>query len=85
MWERYREEMDEWVAARVAARAATKRGGAMGKRSERDSAMQVGEVGGIGQKEEEEEKEEALYKDVPVGIREFMKHEKRLKERTAHA
>lgn len=29
--------------------------------------------------------DESLYKDIPVGIREFMKQEKRLKERHAAA
>ncbi|KAJ4303848.1 hypothetical protein N0V88_001445 [Collariella sp. IMI 366227] len=57
VWDRYRDEMEEWVDAEKRAAA----------------SLRVQQV--------EEEEEEELYKNVPVGIREFMKQEKRLKEK----
>ncbi|KAK8922121.1 hypothetical protein H634G_00274 [Metarhizium anisopliae BRIP 53293] len=85
VWERYREDMEEWTASK---REAERRllqagsrtvGAADGGGSETSwSAPAVGS-GKIAKDMWDDE----VYRGVPVGIREFMKQEKRLKERHA--
>lgn len=115
VWERYREDMEEWSAADAEARrrlseqreaAKTGEEGTV-RDGEKDAGSQLGdakrvtagdnvvedkarrpevqkdEVMGV-RKEVKIAKDfwdEDLYRDVPVGIREFMKTEKKLKER----
>jgi hypothetical protein len=76
VWERFREEMDEWAAANAEAQRRLVMGGVDDKK---EGGVRVDEraVGGGAKREAIDEEE--LYRDVPVGIREFMKHEKRLK------
>jgi hypothetical protein len=84
VWERFREETDEWAAANAEAQRRLAGGWAEG--------VEDGGVGGEGHGQQQEARpkksdggagvdEEALYRDIPVGIRAFMQHEKRLKER----
>lgn len=76
VWDAYREEVEEWAGAR--------RGGAPfagGGGVDEDG----GEGGGLGGKDEGyggmDEGEADLFEGVEVGIREFMRVEKRLRER----
>ncbi|KAG8423969.1 hypothetical protein J3459_006738 [Metarhizium acridum] len=83
VWERYREDMEEWTASRKEAERRLKASGrtvdADGGGSETNwNAPAVGN-GKIAKDMWDEE----VYQSVPVGIREFMKQEKRLKERHA--
>ncbi|KAL6813846.1 oxidoreductase-like protein [Trichoderma sp. SZMC 28015] len=73
VWDRYREDLEEWSATKAEAKARLKAGGrtmdADGGRS--DSAWEL----------TKDRWDEEAFQNVPVGIREFMKQEKRLKER----
>ncbi|KAK7703995.1 hypothetical protein SLS57_010729 [Botryosphaeria dothidea] len=51
--------------------------------SETNWSIDLGEVGGLEEAPEGKPRQEDLWKDIPVGIREFMKTEKRLKEQHA--
>ena len=94
VWDVYREEVEEWAGKRrererqmeglVEARGGggllggRKRG--IGESSEREGA--VGDLDGMGGGFEGVDlREEGLFEGVPVGIREFMAMEKRLRER----
>jgi hypothetical protein len=126
VWDRYRDEMEEWAAAtaeaerRLKARQqqeqqqregeavseevgmtqASMEGVEQGKGmrmrmgvheevADRGGEMSMDEDGGgldttwaVGEKAKDKEFwDEELYKHVPVGIREFMKHEKRMREK----
>lgn len=108
VWDRYRDELEEWAAARKDADVALRKekGLEEGKRKWRQgvsgTGLMLGEVekgaqhtmvsmdddgGGSeanwGTGLETDFTSEELFKGVPVGIREFMKQEKRLKERHA--
>ena len=93
VWERFREEMDEWAMANAEAQRRAK--------LDREAGETVGDqglernvegvpVGGLARTKKAKAAgatatapvldEDVLYHDVPIGIREFMKHEKRLKE-----
>ncbi len=92
VWDAYREEVEEWARARR--RREEERGERrdVSKRGSREESKMRGrddggdeggvgdldEVGGLGGWEGE-----GLFEGVPVGIREFMNTEKRLKERRA--
>ena len=108
VWDRYRDELEEWVAARKEADHALRRE----KSFERERKRRLGGTTGTGLMLGEGERgathtlismdddgrgsesnwetgldteftSEELFKGVPVGIREFMKQEKRLKEKHA--
>ncbi|KAI0844227.1 oxidoreductase-like protein [Daldinia vernicosa] len=110
VWDRYRDEMEEWVSASaMAEKALQAQQSQQGKPSkEVPSAAKVTEGGpsrptsatsmdddgggseanwqpdlkmADGPKIAKDFWDDDLYKDVPVGIREFMKQEKRLKEK----
>ncbi|KAI9732604.1 MAG: hypothetical protein M1834_003940 [Cirrosporium novae-zelandiae] len=66
VWDTYRDELELWAARNKEARQRLQAAG----RGNDDAA-----VGGVGMGSEEQ-----LFGDIPVGIREFMKTEKRLRE-----
>ncbi|KAF5008612.1 hypothetical protein FDECE_5120 [Fusarium decemcellulare] len=83
VWDRFRDEMEEWSLKNAEAQLALKKvEGSMdsdGGGSESNwSTPAVGDT-----KIAKDFWDEQLYESVPVGIREFMKQEKRLKERHA--
>jgi len=97
VYERYREELEEWAAARKEAEVALakERGLEKGKKRRRKG---IGEAdkgaihtmvsmdddgGGSETNWSPGEADVDLFKDIPVGIREFMKSERRLKEKHA--
>jgi hypothetical protein len=87
VWDIYREEFEEWSAA---AKSAREKMVAMQGGMDRDAvetASSVDEDGGGSEalwiKESEKEEEKDPYAGVPVGIREFMKMEKMMKEKQA--
>jgi len=108
VWDRYRDELEEWAAARRDADQTLRKE----KRFERERKRRLGGTTGTGMMIGEGEKgvahtavsmdddgggsetnggtrlesdfmSEDLFKSVPVGFREFMKQEKRLKEKHA--
>ena len=93
VWDLYREEMEEWAARQRKAHAGFVAGEAdkarkmrgRGKRKEGDVQGEGGvgdsDDGGIGGYEGMDVVQEGLFEGVPVGIREFMNTEKRLRER----
>lgn len=91
VWDMYRDEMEDWAAQSAKARAAIQ---AKRERAEGSGSMVAEQgtpthvavsmdddgggsesnwTGGVG--------EDKLFDDIPVGIREFMKTEKKLKQR----
>jgi hypothetical protein len=84
VWDRYREEMEGWSAANHEAQTRLR-----AQHGETASAMSMDDDGGGLERQLEvgpakitkDLWDEELYRDLPVGIREFMKQEKRLKER----
>lgn len=107
VWDRYRDEIEEWAAAcKEADIALRKQSGSEGARKRRKGTGGSGLMLGEGEKGaqhtmismdddgggseslwgtglETDFTSEDLFKGVPVGIREFMKQEKRLKEKHA--
>jgi hypothetical protein len=114
VWDRYRDEMEEWIMKRKEADYALKKEksleGARKKRRRDDSGMSGspgtglmlgegqdgathtmismdddggGSEGLWGKGLDADSLSEDLFKNIPVGIREFMKQEKRLKEKHA--
>ena len=89
VWDQYREDMEEWLVA--SAEADRRSGARQGDEEEAPEAMSVDDDGGGSETNWSVEPQrlakdfwdEELYKGVPVGIREFMKQEKKLKERHA--
>jgi hypothetical protein len=109
VWDRYRDELEEWAAASKEAAQASKKGKSLEK--ERRKRKQGGLAGtglmlGEGEKGAQHTMvsmdddgggsesnwgtgldtdftSDDLFKGVPVGIREFMKQEKKLKEKHA--
>ena len=91
VWDMYRDEMEEWAEQSAKARAAiqTKREEGQGSGSmvvERGSPSHVAvsmddDGGGSETNWSAGPGEEKLFDDIPVGIREFMKTEKKLKQR----
>lgn len=73
VWDAYREEVEVWAANR-------RGGGDIGREVSGDGG--VGNLDGSGY-EGTEVGDEEMFKGVPVGIREFMNTEKRLRERRA--
>jgi hypothetical protein len=109
VWDRYRDELEEWAAARREADHALRkeRGLERGKKRRRPhgqgvtgsglilvegekgaqhTMVSMDDDGGVRENNwgtglDAEFMSEELFKGVPVGIREFMKQEKRLKEK----
>ena len=91
VWDAYREEVEEWAAGRRK-REAEIHGtrGSMAK-SRNDETGDAGDSGAVGDMDEpgglgnyegvDLDDESGLFEGVPVGIREFMKQEKRIRER----
>ncbi|UKZ87366.1 uncharacterized protein TrAFT101_003174 [Trichoderma asperellum] len=75
VWDRYREDLEEWSMKKAEAKARLKAGGstmdADGGGSEAAWASKISK----------DMWDEEAFQNVPVGIREFMKQEKKLKER----
>ncbi|EPE29005.1 hypothetical protein GLAREA_00163 [Glarea lozoyensis ATCC 20868] len=88
VWDRYGEEVEEWAAAKKASDVAMQKE----RGFEKGRARRRGELVGMSMDDDgggsesnwgNGEMNDDLFKDVPVGIREFMKQEKRLKQRHA--
>lgn len=84
VWDRYRDELEDWAAASAEARQKLQAQRAAAKAAN-DAASQVAtsmddDGGGSEANWEEDTEEKDLFEGVPVGIREFMKIEKRLRE-----
>lgn len=100
VWDRYGEEVEEWAVAKKEASAALakKKAEERGEKERRGvtldeakGAVGVVKVGGEAQSMDDDggvvgaPADDELFKDVPVAILEFMKTEKRLKERQKQA
>lgn len=72
VWDAYREEVEEWVRGR-------RRRGEGGGGVEASGGRGDGEEGGRGERGGGVE-DEGVFEGVPVGIREFMRLEKRIRE-----
>ncbi|PMD55826.1 uncharacterized protein K444DRAFT_595881 [Hyaloscypha bicolor E] len=94
VWDRYGDELEEWAAARKEADRALRKekGYEQGKKRRKKRAshtlISVDDDGGGSETNwgtglETDFTSEDLFKGIPVGIREFMKQEKRLKEKHA--
>ncbi|KAF1365382.1 hypothetical protein EJ07DRAFT_94981, partial [Lizonia empirigonia] len=90
VWDMYRDEMEEWAEQSAKARSAIQARRQMGKGSgsmvaEQGSpshvAVSMDDDGGSESNWTEGASEERLFDDIPVGIREFMRTEKKLKQR----
>lgn len=87
VWDAYREEVEEWARARARRRGHRATSGVGGEeRGVGDEAGEggVGDLDGVGGLDLDypgEREEGGLFEGVPVGIREFMSTEKRLRER----
>lgn len=78
VWDQYRDEMEEWAAKKNEARARLREGGGSMDGDGAPAGLTLGDTG-IAKNFWDEE----ALQSVPVGIREFMKTEKRLKDRHA--
>ncbi|POR32188.1 Uncharacterized protein TPAR_07625 [Tolypocladium paradoxum] len=80
VWDRFRDDMEEWSAKKNDAQTRLKAGGqtmdADGGGSEASWGVNIGSA-----KITKDMWDEDVFQSVPVGIREFMKQEKRLKEK----
>ncbi|KAH6678381.1 putative UPF0651 protein, mitochondrial [Halenospora varia] len=93
VWDRYGDELEEWAVARKAANKALKKEESIGRGKKRRHGPGISGTGmdddgggsdsNWGTGLETDFTSEDLFKGVPVGIREFMKQEKRLKEKHA--
>lgn len=85
VWDMYRDEMEEWAAksaeARVALQAKGKGGASVQKERSTPLSASMDDDGGGSETNWGSGGQEALFDDIPVGIREFMKTEKKLKLR----
>lgn len=90
MWDLFREEVEEWAArqtrahrsdvARESKKARSMRG--RGKRASGEKCEEADDGHVVdGRYEGVDQIQEGLFDNVPVGIREFMNTEKRLRER----
>lgn len=76
VWDRYREELEEWAAK--SQEAITARAKEVQDTTGGASAMSMDDDGGGSDTNWQSDAD--LFGNVPVGIREFIKHEKKLKE-----
>jgi hypothetical protein len=92
VWDIYRDEMEEWAAksaeARAKMHAQREEGQAIGtmlagKGIPSHVATSMDDDGGSEKNWTSAGSQESLFDDIPVGIREFMKTEKRLKQKQA--
>ena len=98
VWDAYREEVEEWAAARRRREREEQRlamipqwrarSGGVGEEGRGSDVVEggVGDLdggGGLGATDWDGEDDGRLFDGVPVGIREFMNTEKRLRERKA--
>ncbi len=96
VWDAYREEVEEWAAAarRKGSEGDTERGAVSGRRrrvggggggdgGDEGGVGDLDGMGGFGGVDMRGEDGEGLFEGVPVGIREFMNTEKRLRDRRA--
>ncbi|KAL9102060.1 MAG: hypothetical protein Q9163_002740 [Psora crenata] len=90
VWDAYREEVEEWAAERKRKEAGLMAAGLKdrerirGDNSDEAGVQDSDGIAGMGAYDDVSlDDEEGLFKDVPVGIKEFMKQEKRLRERKA--
>lgn len=98
VWDRYRDELEDWAAASAEARRrvevqrereASERGGPSPGEPEMPThiASSMDDDGGgseglwTGMEAGKDKGNENLFEGVPIGIREFMRNEKKLKER----
>jgi hypothetical protein len=83
VWDLYRDDMEEWAAKSAEARAAlrSRREKAKGVGAQTNVAMSMDDDGGGSETNWSAGGEDGhLFDDIPVGIREFMKTEKKLKQ-----
>ena len=80
VWDRYREDMEEWTSKKREAEDALAAAGGAGKAGKRRARVDV-KVPVSDAKIAKDMWDDAVYQGVPVGFREFMKVEKRLKEK----
>jgi predicted nucleic acid-binding Zn-ribbon protein len=81
VWDRYRDELEDWAAASKEARQAQRAAAKAVSDAASQAATSMDDDGGRSETNwEEDSGEKDLFEGVPVGIREFMKIEKRLKE-----
>ncbi|TVY25034.1 UPF0651 protein, mitochondrial [Lachnellula hyalina] len=93
VWDRYRDELEEWAAARKEADTALRKEKYLEKDKKRrkqqgHTMVSMDDDGGGSESNwgtglDTDFTGEELFKGLPVGIREFMKQEKRLKEKHA--
>ena len=97
VWDAFRDDLEEWAAATKQAEANMHRGKGKESPNRQDGEWKLkvgdtmtsmdddggGSEGLWGSGLDKDSTSDDLFKDVPVGIREFMKQEKRLKERHA--
>ena len=107
VWDRYRDELEEWAAAQKEANYALRKGNGFDSEKMRRNKKGLSRAGLLLGRDEEAQTSasidddgggsesnwgtgvdtalmnEDLFKGVPVGIREFMKQEKKLKEKHA--
>ncbi|KAF2133373.1 hypothetical protein P153DRAFT_282060 [Dothidotthia symphoricarpi CBS 119687] len=85
VWDMYRDEMEEWAEkstkARVAMQARRKNGEEVAEKGAPNLVAVSMDDDGGGSETNWGEETRDLFEDVPVGIREFMKTEKKLKQR----
>lgn len=84
VWERYREDMEEWSAKKNEARIAlaAQSVAAESETGGSEPKWRAGAVPGVGDtKIAKDLWADDVFESVPMGIREFMKQEKRIKER----
>ena len=87
VWDAYREEVEEWAAGKRRQAQREKMKSRAGTQSE-GGISGVGELddgGGGVELEGVDVNDEAVFEGLDVGIREFMRQEKRLRERRAKA
>ncbi|PNY22932.1 Uncharacterized protein TCAP_07026 [Tolypocladium capitatum] len=80
VWDRFRDDMEEWSAKKNEAQTRLKAGGNAMDADSGGSEARWGVSTG-GPKITKDMWDEDVFQSVPVGIREFMKQEKRLKEK----
>lgn len=83
VWERYREEMEEWAfkSQEAQAKVRAQEGQAAVEANSMDDDGGGSETNWASPKIAKNLWEDDVFKDIPVEIREFMKQEKRLKEK----
>lgn len=81
VWDLYREELEEWSAKNAEAQGQLKTRDAAGIEADGVQTLPRVNVDVGANKIAKDMWDEDVFQNVPVGIREFMKQEKRLKEK----